>query len=604
MKSMKIPVYGSELKSIDFSPWGGFEGFLSASTGAMDNAAMLRKFVPWFNKAVVMTANAGSQLPYEFTRNGEEVDEAEVWGAIQSPRTFMYKVFASLCGGAAYAIPQVTSRAIIDFRYLNPNTVQPQYDLATGELRYFQRSYNAITENIQPKDMLYFWLPDDTVEIGPAQITPTSNALMAAGLLGAMDNTIKVYGENGFIKPMFAVAEGIPNAAERERAENLLSAFVRGTWKRVVKIVNAKSLIPQPVGAGMEDLKGSYVEITRQQIENIAAAFGIPSGLFMSDNAFATEMDALIETWYTTGTFVTLYQTVEDTLNRQMWSRFGIEAKFNLEKVKAFQKEENDKSGSLATLSTTFTSYPEASVIAAGILGYDLTDDQIAAIEGLEPEEEETPQDEEADNSDGESMILPTEEENAIADEMKKWREFMTKPRKREFDCKVIPLAMAEKIRVGLREAGQDQDKITAVFDGAISSAPVKSNTDIKALADSINKLAEPTQRRDEGMNIIIDTQGNHIKTAQDGNAQILEAIKALVTQNSVKQDIIVPAPVVNFSPVIQPSDVSVPVTVQASAPAVNNITVKPADVVFPPAPTEATITTDKNGKKTLKVTK
>jgi hypothetical protein len=354
----------------------------------------------------------------------------------------------------------------------------------------------------------------------------------------------------------------------------------------------------------MEDLKGSYVEITRQQIENIAAAFGIPSGLFMSDNAFATEMDALIETWYTTGTFVTLYQTVEDTLNRQMWSRFGIEAKFNLEKVKAFQKEENDKSGSLATLSTTFTSYPEASVIAAGILGYDLTDDQIAAIEGLEPEEEETPQDEEADNSDGESMILPTEEENAIADEMKKWREFMTKPRKREFDCKVIPLAMAEKIRVGLREAGQDQDKITAVFDGAISSAPVKSNTDIKALADSINKLAEPTQRRDEGMNIIIDTQGNHIKTAQDGNAQILEAIKALVTQNSVKQDIIVPAPVVNFSPVIQPSDVSVPVTVQASAPAVNNITVKPADVVFPPAPTEATITTDKNGKKTLKVTK
>lgn len=485
-KSIKIPVYGSELKSIDFSPWGGFEGFLSASSGAMDTVGLLRKFVPWFQKAIVMTANAGSQLPYEFTRNGKEVDPAEAWGAIASPQTFMYKIFSSLCGGAAYALPRVTSRALVDLRYLAPNTVTPQYEAVTGDLMYFQRSYNGKSENIYPDKMLYFWLPDDTVEIGEAQITPVSNALMAAGLLGAMDNTIKVYGENGFIKPMFAVAEGMPNAAERDRAENVLSAFVRGTWKRVVKIVNAKSLVPQPVGAGMEDLKGSYVEITRQQIENIGAAFGIPSGIFMADKAYATEMDALIETWLTTGIFVTLYQTVEDTMNRQLWSRFGIEAKFNLEKLKAFQKEENDKSGSLASLSSTFTSYPEASVIAAGILGYDLTEEQIAAIEALEPDEPETPQDEQADGQ--EPMTLPTDEENAIADEMKKWREFASKPRKREFDVKVIPPAMAEKIRVGIRSAGRDQDKITAVFDEAVKSIP-SNNQGLLALAASIEKV-------------------------------------------------------------------------------------------------------------------
>jgi hypothetical protein len=55
----------------------------------------------------------------------------------------------------------------------------------------------------------------------------------------------------------------------------------------------------------------------------------------------------------------------------------------------------------------------------------------------------------------------------------------------------------------------------------------------------------------------------------------------------------------------VQPAQPAVNnITVQPAPAPVNNITVRPADVVIPPAPTEATITTDRNGKKILKVTK
>jgi hypothetical protein len=63
------------------------------------------------------------------------------------------------------------------------------------------------------------------------------------------------------------------------------------------------------------------------------------------------------------------------------------------------------------------------------------------------------------------------------------------------------------------------------------------------------------------------------------------------------------PAPVVNVNVPQQPAPVVnvAAAVVTVPAPVVN---VAPATITFPPAPTEATITTDRNGKKTMRVTK
>lgn len=481
--NINIPLIDSNTKSIDFSPWGGLEGFLAVSGNSTTDAQRLRKVVPWLNKAHVMTANAVSQLPYEIRRGEEILDPKTVWGGVSSPQTLIYKVAASLCGGAAYVLIDATARAIIDLRYLSPNTITPIFSSDTGELLGFNRDYNGKKEGIEIEKMLYFWLPDDAVEIGAAQITPLANALSSAGLLAAMDETLTIYGKRGFVPPMYAVAEGMPNKSELERAENVLSMMVRGLWARMVKIVNSKSLVPQKLGAGMEELKGSYIEITRQQIENIAAAFNIPLSLFLSNSAnYATAVSDR-RAWYESGLFVTLYQTIEDVFNQQLFYRNDAEMKFLPESIDAFQEEENDKSNSLASLSSTFTQYPEAAVIAADVLGYDLTDEQIADIRGLEPEEEEPP-------GQSERIELPTEEENAIAEEVTKWRAFAQKPRRREFDVKHIPPAMAENIRAGLRAAGTDAQKITAVFDNAVKGGVYDHDESaVKALAAAIEKV-------------------------------------------------------------------------------------------------------------------
>ena len=162
----------------------------------------------------------------------------------------------------------------------------------------------------------------------------------------------------------------------------------------------------------------------------------------------------------------------------------------------------------------------------------------------------------------------------------------------------------------GKIKASKTADDIAAAFKMAgtinkesTTDAPPPSDKAIKALAAQLERAIDTQPKEDMKQTIIIDTQGNTMKAHTDGNAQILEAIKALVQQNSIKADIVVPAPVVNVTVPEQAAPVvNVPITVQPAAPAVNNITVKPADVVIPPAPTEATITTDFNGNKKLVV--
>ena len=69
-------------------------------------------------------------------------------------------------------------------------------------------------------------------------------------------------------------------------------------------------------------------------------------------------------------------------------------------------------------------------------------------------------------------MELPSDEENEIADEMIKWRKFAEKPRKRDFETKHIPPALAMRINAGIRMA-KSQDEIQTVFDSAVAEIPV-----------------------------------------------------------------------------------------------------------------------------------
>jgi hypothetical protein len=122
-------------------------------------------------------------------------------------------------------------------------------------------------------------------------------------------------------------------------------------------------------------------------------------------------------------------------------------------------------------VATTIATYPVESLIAAGILGYDLTEEEIGKIEALEAKKKEDAEKVDEQTQQG-NMTLPTDEENQIADELRAWRTFTEKPHKREFETKHIPSALALRINAGLRQA-KTQDDIIKVFDMAAGELPV-----------------------------------------------------------------------------------------------------------------------------------
>lgn len=488
---------GGQIKGVDFSVFGGIDQFLELTSEGSNNgyATKLRKIVPWLQKGVTMLSGEIAQLPYyiEDSTTDEEIDKDTAWGGVRNHKSLISKTAGSLCGGSAYWIADTVSGGIVDLQYVNPTTMTPNFD--NGELVDFTRTWKNGSKHYSIEEVIYFWLPDDTVEVGPAQIHPLANALLPAGIIAAQDDSLRQYGERGFIPPTILAAKGMTNKTDVEKTERWWNAFLRGWTKTVAKIINAETMTPQVIGAGMDELRGSYIEITRQQIENIATAFGIPMSLFMSNAAtWATALSDK-KTWYTSSEFVRVYQTIEDTLSDQLFSRFGWKMEYQLEQLEAFQTEETDKTSAVQTLATTIKDDPEIFLIASGILGYDLTEEQIASIEALQVEPEPAPE----PMPEPLPMVedtLPTDDENAQADEIRKWRKFAETPRKRKYDVKYIAPAIAEKIQEKLSaldgKSASYLDDVTRIFD-AVRLPKVKAQNDdsVKALAEAINNAAK-----------------------------------------------------------------------------------------------------------------
>lgn len=462
-------------KSIDFSAWGGIDNFLALLTdGNTTQIARMRQIVPWLNKGVVMTANATAQMPYKITDGDKAIDKSLAWGGVKNPQTLMYKLAASLCGGAAYALIDATDRAIVAIDYVVPQTMTPIYNSA-GEVVNFKRQINGRSQTLSPEQVLYIWYPDETVETGPAQIYPLKNAILAAGILSAMDNTLRTYGERGFIPPILLAVKGQTSAADKEKAEAWWNAFLRGWTKTVSKIINAETVTPTVLGAGMNEMRGAYNEIASMQIKNIATSFNIPTSLFLGDAANYATMGGERRTWYETGVLNNIYQSIEDAFTEQIFSRYGRKFEYMPEALDAFQDDENAKSGSFAAIASTIAANPDAAIIAADILRYDLTPAQIDAIESISG----------AANA---QIDAPTpaqtftqkkynaDEDNAIADELMKWQRFaergLGKKKRREFDVKYIPPALALTIKSKLLDA-DTPEKIALVFAGAADELPI-----------------------------------------------------------------------------------------------------------------------------------
>lgn len=398
MANKHSPFYREEeLKSFDFSPWGGLQGFLDATSNgaATNNRGMaLKRIVPDLSRAVDMVSVGVARMPFEIVEeDGTVFDDSYEWenklGGMEKPQRLIYLLASALCGGEAYIKPRATSKAIIDLQYLVPHSIEPIIN--RDGLQGFDRSTDqGLTEKLDIDDLLYFWLPDSDIEIGPALNTPLSNAMADAQLILNATQTMSMYGERGFVPITVLGAKNIPGAAEREKAENFWDRLLRGGFRERAKIINSEALSVVPVGAGMDQLRGSYVELKRESKESIAAAFGIPSAMFMSDNAFASEFKELHIQFYTASRFVSIYQTIEEVFTEQFLKPlFGKQLFFRPEKMDIFQEDMGEQTTSMKTIVDAVNTNAAAARFGMAVMGIELTTEQEALLAEAETAAEE-----------------------------------------------------------------------------------------------------------------------------------------------------------------------------------------------------------------------
>lgn len=530
-------IEGTDLKAINLEYWGGLQGFLDATSngasGGQSTAQQLRQVVPWLAKATDMTANAVASLPFDITNeSGDVIDSSDDWqnktGGMEIPSQIFHKLAASLCLGKAYLIPRYTSKYIVDLQYVAPHTITPEIN--RGGLQWFDRATDkGKIERYYPMDskqkpeMMYFWLPDSDVEIGPALSYPAGAALLSSRLLFSMDGTIQTYSERGFVPATILSAKGMPGAGEREKAENWWNRFLRGWTKEAAKIMNAEAMDIKQVGAGLEQLKGAYAELTKQAIENVGTSFGIPAALFMSDMAYASEANAMIRMWYSTSAFVKIYQTIENTFNQQLFSRYGLKMSFRPESLDAFKEDE-------VASANAFKVYTDSGIlpsVASKMVGLELpegttpemldamverkqkaaedrakqfADAQIARMQTGKPGErlEENPKETEKKplEQDEKSISLSAEQ----IKELNLWRQIAERKYRKnktkvlDFECKAITEEMRKDIYVKLGLANDEKD-ISRAFElsgkSRIPEIPVYDDTGLKALAEAINRAID-----------------------------------------------------------------------------------------------------------------
>ena len=147
---LKIKNIDKTLKSINFDLWGGFEGFLAATSvgGGGSKVQELRRVVPWLAKATDMTANAVASLPFAIVDSGgKDIDTSADWqdklGGMPAPDVLFYKLASSLCLGRAYVIPIVTSKQIAELQYCAPQYITAEINQARVDLDKLKHEWLA-----------------------------------------------------------------------------------------------------------------------------------------------------------------------------------------------------------------------------------------------------------------------------------------------------------------------------------------------------------------------------------------------------------------------------------------------------------------------------
>lgn len=434
------------------------------------------KMIPTLFRGVNIIANSVADMPFKiYGKNGKtEIDSSQEYqnkvGFLPKPRWLFSLVSMSLdlCG-KAYLRQLKNAANFPQLFYQIPTSITEK--ITAGQLVGWTRQENGMPVNLAVKDVIYLWLADPYVELGPPTAFPAQAALAASNVLGNMDAYIALYFERGAIRPVIVSVKGAPSKDERERMETWFQKLMGGIRRGFQwKVLNADTVDIKQIGDGLESLQDT--ELTASKRQDVAHALGIPYAILFSEaanNATAqTDQLALFQQ-----TIVPRCEFIASELNTQMFIPAGYKLEFQPETLDIYQEDENERSQAL----TAYVNAGFPLLMACDILGIELTEEMREELEAEEEEKEKRREEmaqlaaqapkekEELEEQPNVTTTQPpqfqqqTEEQKAIDADLGKWKRKANKALAKgesacvPFESVVIPLRLGEKITAALKTA-------------------------------------------------------------------------------------------------------------------------------------------------------
>ena len=452
-------------------------------SGTNDPAAAYFRAVPWLYRGVTIRAQAVSSMPFAIYRDKAEFDASANWknkvGFLPNPRRLFWLLEACLTlSPAAYLFSDNLGRTRKLLRYIIPSSVTPVIDPLAG-LTVFKRTVSGEMREFAPgMDIVYFWQPDPTVEqgAGPGKSSPARAALAAAGVLANIDEFISGYFAHGAVKATVLGVKGAPSRQEVEKLESWWKQFVGGVknaWGG--KVINSDAITPTVIGEGLESLGNNT--LTNERREDIATALGVPHSLLFSNASnFATAQQDDLH--FYNKTIVPECELIADTLNEQVFGPLGLRLAFQPETLDAFQEDTQQQAAALAQL--TGAGIPL--LMAADLVGIELTDEQRSELEKAQVEKEQRAKEGQEQLRGGGQPAAPSgndaPQETPAGADARRWMTKAVKAVKRgeaasvPFESDAIPESEQRRIRAGLA-AAVTVDDVRAVFDAPVEVDPL-----------------------------------------------------------------------------------------------------------------------------------
>lgn len=478
------------------------------TTGEPENDTDLYSTVAAVFRAVNLTANATSALPFQLRRGDEIYDDSQNWqnkvGFMPNPRELirLWRMSLSMTN-KAYGFIEQTKRGK-NIRYIAPSTITPKVD--EYGLAGFKRTIGSGSTEypLSAKRIIYMWRMDHTTELLPSPNTEFRAMMAAAGVLYYADKMTAAHFQRGGIKPTMLLVDGVTNPADRDRIENIWDKIVRGSYKYLGKIFQAQKITPVVIGAGIDDMKDNA--LMRAKIEDIALAMGIPLSLLLANSANYATAQSEYAVWYRES--ITPWANfMADCLNDQVFTPMGLHMDFMPEMTDPEQEDEVQRAGAYAS----YVSSGMLPSVAAQIVGIELPFGM--EYSELDPKPEPEPEPVADDEPEAAAPVEQVEEPEpepvrglTIGQyrEIENWRQIAQRKFKRgdgvvfPWTCKELTPEQAALITERLASATSEAE-INQAFDIASEAMTADEASELIALADAINRLAdkqpdEPTE--------------------------------------------------------------------------------------------------------------